>query len=157
VDGASLGLIPLADADATELQVRNTFPLRELTTDDHGVMAPESLADVDRTLLTTLTESITTLEQLDLARWRDDVRDLLAGWSGEPAMPPGTDHRAISIAARSQRVLELVDLANDDHGGSRTSREIGERASALRELSRTARAAHAAAWNTGLRDTGRRR
>jgi hypothetical protein len=157
VDGPPLGLVP-APVDATpKVQESRLFPLVELPTSDQGARPVESVSDLDRALLTALTEVTDMMEGLELARWRDDIHDLLEQWGEPPHMPPGTPGRAQRLAARSERVLALIELASDDEGGSRTASEMAQRASALRDLGRVARAAHAAAWNTGLVDASSRR
>ena len=157
VEGPPRGLVPVSEGTSSPNSESTPFTLLELPTSDHGVPPPESVSDLDRALLTALTEVTDTMEGLELARWRDDIYDLLKQWGQPPHMPPGTPERALRLAARSERVLALIDVASDDEGGSRTAAEMAQRASALRDLGRIARAAHAAAWNTGLIDATPRR
>jgi hypothetical protein len=46
-------------------------------------------------------------------------------------------------------VLGVVEVAKADEGGSQTLAEMQARRHALDELERSARRAHAAAWNAG--------
>jgi hypothetical protein len=134
-----------------------SLALLELPTSDHRTPPTESVADLDRALLDVLVEAVDTMDRLQLARWREEIHGLLQTWGDPPHLPPGASTRAQRLAARSERVLALVELAADDEGGSRTAAEMAQRASALKDLGRVARAAHAAAWNTGLTDSRTRR
>ncbi|MFL6182458.1 MAG: hypothetical protein ACJ73J_09120 [Actinomycetes bacterium] len=152
IDGPSVGLVAVPPATTNPGQPAPHFLLAELATTSHGTAPPESVSELDRALLTSLSEVVEGMEGLELARWRDDVEDLLLHWGEPPHMPPGTSSRAQRLAARSERVLALIELASDDEGGSRTAAEMSYRASALRDLGRISRAAHAAAWNAGVSD-----
>ena len=152
IDGPSVGVVAHLPATPDAGQLAQPFLLAELPTTSHGTAPPESVSELDRALLTSLSEVVDAMEGLDLARWRDDVEDLLRHWGEPPHMPPGTSSRAQRLAARSERILALIELASDDEGGSRTAAEMSYRASALRDLGRVTRAAHAAAWNAGVSD-----
>lgn len=145
VDGPLAGMVPVLGADAMTWTTHHV--------DDRGHAPPESPGDVERRLLVAVTESVTALEELEIAGWRDEVSDLFSSWHDADPTPPALSARAARLAARSARLLELCDLAAQDHGGSRTSGEAAARATVLHDVARAARAAHAAAWNEGLRST----
>jgi hypothetical protein len=145
VDGPLAGLVPLLGAEAM------TWTSHQV--DDRGHAPPESPGDVERRLLAAVTESVTALEELQVASWREEVSDLFSSWHHDDPTPPALSARATRLASRSARLLELCDLAAQDHGGSRTSSETAARATVLQDVARAARAAHAAAWNDGLRST----
>jgi hypothetical protein len=155
--GPAVALVPAIEYhDDVTRATRPTLILQEHAADGRGRWRPDSLGDLDRELLIALNEATERFDTLDVASWRDDVKDLLATWDQAPDMPPTTPDRARRLAARSARVLALVELAGEDHGGSRTANEMAERAEQLRRLGRVARAAHAAAWNTAVTSTVQR-
>lgn len=141
-----LGLIPHPTADG-------------LFWEEHETAGPgrppvESPAEAERLLLEVLNSAVTDLESHDLASWLDEptgATGLRDQWAGREPMPPGSDPRSERLAVRSQRILELLERAASDDGGSRTAADVAVRRSALGELARAARQAHAVAWNTGLR------
>ena len=149
VSGPTLALLPETPATTapTSPTAGASTVFDEVPTDGHGAAPPETLAELDRSLLTALTEATERLGALEVARWRDQVAELMASWGQVLPMPPGTGERAERLAARAGRILALVDLAASDTGGSRTAAEMGARAYELRDVARAARAAHAAAWN----------
>jgi hypothetical protein len=97
-----------------------------------------------------LNQATNRLVALDVAGWREQVGQVLADWDRAVEMPPSTPERARRLAARSGRVLALLEVAASDEGTSRTASEMSQRAEQLRLLARTARAAHAAAWNAAV-------
>lgn len=149
VGGPHLGLVPESTDQPT------TWVEHETSAAGRG--PTDSAADAERALLEALNRSVTTLEQHQLASWEDQGRDLRAGWSAAHPMPPGTDPRSERLATRSGRVLELLEHAAADDGGSRTAADMAIRRAALADLCRAARHAHAVAWSTGLRGTAERR
>jgi hypothetical protein len=150
VSGPPRGLVPDGVSEPLTLRSLTSFPLVETETTDHGVVPTESVSDLDRALLAELTTVIELMQSQDLSRWRDEAADLLGGDADDAHMPPTLSARARRLAARSERVLALIELAVSDQGGSRTAHEMAVRASALQQLGRTARAAHASAWNAGI-------
>lgn len=146
VGGPPVGLVPTVDADELLCTAHRT--------EGYGSVPPESASDAERRLLETVTRSIAAFDELDVASWREDVADLLGTWHDQDPVPPEWGERARRLASRSLRVLELTDLAAQDTGGSRTSSETQARAILLRDLAGAARAAHAVAWNDGLRRAG---
>lgn len=147
--GAPIGLVPdSADEPTTWI---------EHTTTGAGPVLTDSPADAERALLEAVNRSVASLEVHHLASWADHGPDLRAGWSAAHPMPPGTDPRSERLATRSRRVLELLERASADDGGSRTAADMAIRRAALADLARAARHAHAVAWNTGLRGAAERR
>ncbi|MCZ3388179.1 MAG: hypothetical protein LH645_03455 [Actinomycetia bacterium] len=128
----------------------------EHETSGAGRPPPESPAEAERLLLEALNRAVTALESHDLASWRDDANELRDQGAGTEPMPPGNDLRSERLALRSRRILELLERAASDDGGSRTAADVAIRRSALGDLSRAARQAHAVAWNTGLRQAPER-
>lgn len=141
--GSRVGLVPLRGED--------TLTWISLATDGPGSAPVETVSEAERLLLEAVTTSIEQLDALEVADWRSEVESLLTSWHAADPTPPGWPERADRLAARSLRLLELAELALQDAGGSRTSAETLARATVLRELVRAARAAHAVAWNEGLR------
>lgn len=153
LDGAPVGLI----AEPPEPHGVVEMSFREVSTEGHGHVDHTTLADADREFLAVLTDAISTVERLDVAAWQDDVVAMLRDTDDVPATPPGWSERARRLAARSHRVLEIVDLASQDAGGSRTAGEATVRSGVLRGVATAARHAHAVAWNTGIFADERRR
>ncbi|MCZ3387206.1 MAG: hypothetical protein LH630_09650 [Actinomycetia bacterium] len=143
VDGARLGLIPLHQVDEHGWE--------ELVISDHGRPYVESPAEAERSLLEALNRGVAALEGNDLASWRADAGGIRDQWAASQPMPPGVDARTERLALRSRRILELLERAESEDGGSRTAAEMAIHRSALTEVARAARHAHAVAWNTGLR------
>jgi hypothetical protein len=133
------------------LRGEGTLTWISLATDGPGSAPVETVSEAERLLLEAVTTSIEQLDALEVADWRAEVESLLTSWHAADPTPPGWPERADRLAARSLRLLELAELALQDAGGSRTSAETLARATVLRELVRAARAAHALAWNEGLR------
>lgn len=138
-----IGLIP---ADGDEDGIWGEYP-----TSGPARGYVDSPAEADRSLLEELNVGVAALDGNDLASWRSDADELRGQWAVAEPMPPGTDPRSERLALRSRRILELLEAAGtDDGGGGRTAAEMAIRRSALADLSRAARHAHAVAWNTGL-------
>ena len=138
-----IGLIPDGDEDGIWGEYPTSGPARGYV---------DSPAEADRSLLEELNVGVAALDGNDLASWRRTLDELRGQWAVAEPMPPGTDPRSERLALRSRRILELLEAAGtDDDGGSRTAAEMAIRRSALADLSRAARHAHAVAWNTGLR------
>ncbi len=147
--GQNLGLVPETHDDL--------LAWREYAIDLPPQAPIVSASDAERELLDSLNGSVDLLDRLDLAHWQADASDVRDDWSVPTPMPPGTGHRAERLALRSRRVLQVVELALVDDGGSRTSAEMQMRRASLGGLARAARHAHAAAWNTALLGVGDRR
>ncbi|HUV47981.1 MAG TPA: hypothetical protein VMX11_03290, partial [Actinomycetes bacterium] len=130
---------------------------REYQTDLPPPVPIASASEAERELLDSLNSSVDLLDRLDLAHWQADAGAVRDDWSDPTPMPPGTGRRAERLALRSRRILQVVELAMVDDGGSRTSAEMQMRRASLGGLARAARHAHAAAWNTALLAAGDRR
>jgi hypothetical protein len=130
---------------------------RELTTDRPARCDETTASDAERAMLEALNRTVAVVEEHDLAHWGADLHDVRASWTESIPAPPGTSGRSERLIERSRRVLEIVAAAKADDGGSRTLGEMQVRRGALSELERTARRAHAAAWNTGLTAAPERR
>lgn len=148
--GDRLGLVPEMHDDQVVWREHEVPIYRS-----HDVFG--SASEAERELLERLNSSVDLLESLELGHWQPESGDVRHDWTDPSPMPPGTGHRAERLALRSRRVLQLVELAVADDGGSRTSAEMTARKSSLTELARAARHAHAAAWNTALLMAGDRR
>ena len=107
------------------------------------------LPEAERALRTVLLQATDALAHLDVARWRDDVTDRIAGLRDggvdHRLLPPGTAPRAVRVLGTAARVRGIVELASLDDGGSVSGWEAGRRADVLREIDTTARRALAAA------------
>jgi hypothetical protein len=129
----------------------------------HAPPAPEAttLSDAERSLRTALADATRALADLDVARWREDAADRIAavrdGALGRSELPPGTDPRALRVAASAARVRAIVALAVEDDGAAVTGFEATARARSLRAVDAVARRALAVAVNAAadaVRDTG---
>jgi hypothetical protein len=110
-----------------------------------------TLADADHALSAELSTAGTTLTFLDVAAWQpaaarllDDLRS--SGRATEP-LPRPFPPAAQALAARSMRVLAIVDLALTGDGHSLTAASAQARREALFPLERAARHGLAAACN----------
>ncbi|MEO8106220.1 MAG: hypothetical protein ABI720_02790 [Actinomycetes bacterium] len=130
---------------------------REYQTDSTVLASVVSASEAERQLLDALNGSVDLLNRLDLSDWRPNTSDVRHEWFDPTPMPAGTGHRAERLALRSRRILQVVEVATVDDGGSRTLTEMQARGATLTELARTARQAHAAAWNTPLHEATERR
>lgn len=155
VGDTMLGMVPVTARP--NIASTGVLHLVEMISTGSGRIPTESLADADRSLLLALGDAIDTFDELDISHGSEDVDDLSFHRGQGVALPPGAPARAQHLATRSQKVLELIDLALPNHGGSRTAAEMAVRVATLQQLGHVARAAHAAAWNTGLVDPDRRR
>ncbi len=109
VGGAGLGLVPTTVGAATTWVVE--------------AAAPRQLPDVgeaDRALRAALIESAQALADLDVARWRPEVADLLMNLRHGPALlaPDGVPARCVELGAQGLQALDIVDVALEDQGGA---------------------------------------
>ncbi|WP_425953945.1 hypothetical protein [Xylanimonas sp. McL0601] len=107
-----------------------------------------SLADAERDLRTSLVTATEALDQLDVARWRDDAADAIEAVrsSTTDAWPvPPLEGRRARVLQLATRLLAIVDVATADDGGAVNLWQADQRSTALREVERTARHALAAA------------
>lgn len=107
-----------------------------------------SLSDADRELRETLLAASDLLVQLDVPSWRPEVAqlmtDLRAGASAAP-LPRPYSGKAQQVAARSARLLAIVQFALADDGGAVTGSEADARRNVISELDAAARRALCAA------------
>lgn len=110
-----------------------------------------SVAEAERHLREALADGIAALDDLDVARWREDAADaideLRHGAGPARRLPPGTSPRAVRVVDLAWRVRGIAELAADDEGGAVTGWEVGTRAATLRELASIGRRALVAAVN----------
>jgi hypothetical protein len=110
-----------------------------------------SVAEAERHLREALADGISALDQLDVARWRDEAADaideLRHGQGPARLLPPGTSPRAVRVVDLAWRVRGIAELAADDPGGAVSGWEVGARAATLRELAGVGRRALVAAIN----------
>ncbi len=107
-----------------------------------------SLADAERELRTSLITATDALDQLAVARWRDEAADVIERVRGASAQAwpvPPLDGRRARVLELALRLLDIVGLAADDDGGAVNLWQVDQRSAALREVERTARHALAAA------------
>ena len=108
------------------------------------------LPELERTLTEELIATGSTLARLDIAAWRPEVARLLddirSGRAADP-LPRPFPPAAQALAARSARVLAVVDIALRDEGQALTAASAHARQQALIPLERAARHALAAACN----------
>jgi hypothetical protein len=106
------------------------------------------LVEADRELTETLIRAESTLASLDLAAWRPEVAQLLDDLRSNATaapLPHRFPARAQSLAARSARLLAIVEYALADDGAAVTAADADARRDALRPLEVAARQALAAA------------
>jgi hypothetical protein len=110
-----------------------------------------SVAEAERHLREALADGIAALDDLDVARWRDEAADaideLRHGVGPARYLPPGTSPRAVRVVDLAWRVRGIAELAAGDDGGAVTGWEAGTRAATLRELASVGRRALVAAVN----------
>lgn len=136
LSGAGLGLVPYRAGAGV---VWRCLPANRRQLVDLG--------EADRVLRASMAQAASALALLDVARWRPEVADELMNLRHRPAYaaPPGTPPRAMDLAGRALRALDIIDLALEDPGGGLTAHEIDERERTLRPLADSARAALVAA------------
>ena len=108
---------------------------------------PPDLYQAGSDLRRQLAETTQRLVELDVARWRPEVADLLTDLrhDGAAPLPPDLDQRRVETVDRALLCRELVGLAVGDEGGAVTAAEIEARRQALVPLERAARHALVAA------------
>lgn len=109
-----------------------------------------SLPEAERAMTVALLDASAALTQLDIAQWRPEVAALLddvrSNREAEP-LPRGFPAQAQTVAARSARLLAVVDFALHDDGTALTSAAAASRRAALTSLEHAARHALEAACN----------
>lgn len=108
-----------------------------------------TLAEAERDLRTALLLATRALDELDVARWRDDaagaIADLRAGGAPTWQLPATVPPRAVQVLTQAVRLRAIVDLATADDGGSVNLWQADQRSTALREVDRASRHAVGAA------------
>jgi hypothetical protein len=111
----------------------------------------DGVAEAERALRQAMRQVTEELVRLDVARWRQDAADRLAGLRKAmlPAglLPPTTPPRCVQVLATAARVRAIVALACEDDGAAVSGHEAVRRAEALRGLDAVSRRAVAAAAN----------
>ncbi|MGH3359969.1 MAG: hypothetical protein ACRDO7_14300, partial [Nocardioidaceae bacterium] len=94
-----------------------------------AAVAADSLAEAERGLREQLIETGRELAALDVARWRPEVAEALAGLREVRAgvLPSGFDERSQRVAALAERCLRIGDLALADDGAAVTAAEGARR------------------------------
>ena len=108
-----------------------------------------SLAEAERDLRTALLLATRALDELDVARWRDDaagaIADLRSGGAPAWQLPASVPPRAVQVLTQAVRLRAIVVLATADDGGSVNLWQADQRSTALREVDRASRHAVGAA------------
>lgn len=107
-----------------------------------------SLADAERELREALRTATESLDQLDVARWRDDAVAALASLRAEPdvrALPTQLEPRRARVLALAARLRVIVAFATADDGGAVNLWQADQRSAALRHVDHAARRAMCAA------------
>jgi hypothetical protein len=118
----------------------------------HHLDAP-GVPEAEHELVETLRTSTDALRELDVARWRPELAEALAGLrgKGDAELPPGYGTRAHRLLHRAELVGRILDLAAADAPGAAVNAlEAGSRDAALRPLATAARRAAMAAVNSPL-------
>jgi hypothetical protein len=120
---------------------------------------PETLSvpEAEHDLLEAVRTATDALRDLDVARWRPELAQALAGLRENGArtdLPPGYDERAHRLLHRAELVARIVVLAGEDAPGAAVNvYEASARDAALRPLATAARRARAAAHTAPLRQS----
>ncbi|MTG89135.1 hypothetical protein GJV82_09270 [Cellulosimicrobium sp. BIT-GX5] len=113
----------------------------------HGAVG--TLGEAERDLRTALLLATRALDDLDVARWRDDaagaIADLRAGGAPTWQLPASVPPRAVQVLTQAVRLRAIVDLATADDGGAVNLWQADQRSTALREVDRASRHAVGAA------------
>lgn len=154
-DGTGTGLVPTLTShgslfDGTVTTVTWQAYDVELRGPDPGPYLHDAEHDLRRGVL----ECVSTLRDLDVARWRPDLAEALqdlrrqarAGID-EDELPDGYPQRARQLLVQARQLAGVLTLAGQDLGGAVDTREAAAREAALRELARVVRRAHVAAYN----------
>nr|WP_216653814.1 hypothetical protein [Nocardioides sp. zg-DK7169] len=136
VTDVGVGLVPVAVGPATTWVAH---PARRRQLPDVG--------EADRALRRELLETASSLAELDVARWRPEVADLLMNLRHRAPLtaPPGVPQRCVDLAERAIQALGIVDAALEDDGAAITAHEARARREALVGLERAGRRALVAA------------
>jgi hypothetical protein len=146
-----LAAVPVVTHFGSDLEPGHlvTWRVHEVADWRLGVQSLGSLEDADRALRQGLAQVTDALVRLDVAHWDDEhaarviaLRDAaLPTWR----LPDRLDGRRARVLASAARLLAIVDVATQDHGGALTVWQADQRGAALRDVDRLARRALAAA------------
>ncbi len=154
--GAGLGLVPEVEERGSPIGSRATVVTWQAYEIDEPRPDPLPLADAEHDLTEALREAASALTTLDVASWRPDIADAVAGVRRGGArldLPAGYDPRALRLLAQADRLAAVLDLAHEDApGGAVTGQEARRRADILRPLTAAIRRARVAAYNTVTAD-----
>ncbi len=108
---------------------------------------PPDLSQAGSDLRRQLMETTQRLVELDVARWRPEIADVLSDLRRDSAalLPPNFGARRVETVDRAMLCREVVGLAVEHEGGAVTAAEIEARRLALVPLDRAARHALVAA------------
>jgi hypothetical protein len=108
-----------------------------------------TLSEAESALRQALLGATDALAGLDVARWRPDAADTIAGLrsGADPGwhLPVSLAPRALRVLATSMRLRAIVGLATTDDGGAVSLWQADQRTAALRHIDHAARRAVAAA------------
>lgn len=157
-EDAAVGWVPVVsahgnDADGYTVLVRwDAWPLPVSL----GPPVEDGVGAAERTLAEAVREAASALARLEVARWRPEFGEVLAGLrhrarTGHPllALPPGAPSRAQEVVDLAERLRVVVDLARaDPAGGAVSGWQARDRDSWLRNLEGAARYATVTAVNS---------
>jgi hypothetical protein len=146
-DVPSWALVPTTAGDASGTVVR--WDLLEVPRSVPPAGLP-TLSEAERGLAEAMTATTTTLDDLDVARGRDDIAPALAAFDRQLRtllLPPTLPQRALRTVLAATRLLGVLALALESDGAAVTAAEASARADALRPLRRAARYALCAAYS----------
>ena len=147
LDAPSWALIPTTAGDTAGVVVR--WDLFEVPRSVPPAGLP-TLSEAERGLAEAMTATTTTLDELDVARGRDDVGPALAAFDRQLRgllLPPTLPQRALRVVLAATRLLGVLALAMESDGAAVTAAEAEARTAALRPLRRAARYALCAAYS----------
>jgi hypothetical protein len=150
VDVGSWALVPTVAGESGGVVVRWT--LHEVPRSVPPAGLP-TLSEAERGLAEAMTSTTTTLDELDVARGRDDIAPALAAFDRQLRtllLPPTLPQRALRTVLAATRLLGVLALAVESDGAAVTSAEAQARAEALRPLRRAARHALCAAYSADV-------
>ncbi|MFN8169933.1 MAG: hypothetical protein U0S36_14290 [Candidatus Nanopelagicales bacterium] len=150
VEAPSWALIPTLSGDPGGVVVR--WDLLEVPRSVPPAGLP-TLSEAERGLAEAMTATTTTLDELDVARGRDDVAPALAAFDRSLRsllLPPTMPQRALRTVLAATRLLGVLALAVETDGAAVTAAEAAARADALRPLRRAARYALCAAYSADV-------
>lgn len=154
--GAGTGLVPRVVEFGSALEPGHTVVWQVHPARVGPSAEATTLEGAARGLRTALARATALMEDLDVARWRDDAGDALADVRGgalaRDAFPPGASAQAVGAATTAARVLLLVELAGLDEGGALSSGQARARRAVIGDVSSVARAALAAAASSTWSD-----